>query len=79
VPRLKEGRAITILVPLGARRRAGHVAALDAAPTTTWTKPFGAEELLARVRVALRRTDGVGRLGRDPPRRSSRSISIAAG
>ena len=43
--------------PLGARRRKDKVAALDAGADDYVTKPFGAEELLARVRAALRRTE----------------------
>ena len=44
------------------------VAALDAGADDYVTKPFGSEELLARIRVALRRTDGRRRSSRDDRR-----------
>ena len=40
--------------PLGRRRRAEKVAALDAGADDYVTKPFGMDELLARLRAALR-------------------------
>jgi two-component system KDP operon response regulator KdpE len=54
---VRDGRATPIVV-LSARGAEGDkVRALDAGADDYVTKPFGAEELLARIRVALRRTD----------------------
>jgi two-component system KDP operon response regulator KdpE len=55
--RLREGRALPIVVLSARGAEHDKVAALDAGADDYVTKPFGAEELLARIRVALRRTD----------------------
>src|SRR6476469_3575697 len=56
--RLREGRAVPIVVLSARGGERDKVAALDAGADDYVTKPFGAEELLARIRVALRRSDG---------------------
>jgi len=55
--RVREGSSVPILV-LSARGAEGDkVKALDAGADDYVTKPFGTEELLARIRAALRRPD----------------------
>jgi len=54
---LRDGRSTPIIVLSARGAEADKVRALDAGADDYVTKPFGAEELLARIRVALRRVD----------------------
>ncbi len=64
--RVRATSAVPILVLSARGGEADKVQALDLGADDYVTKPFGPEELLARVRVALRRVagDGVGEGGR---------------
>jgi len=55
--RIREGRSVPILVLSARSAEAEKVAALDAGADDYVTKPFGPDELLARLRAALRRAD----------------------
>src|SRR4029077_11768077 len=52
---LREGSRVPIIVISARGREADKVEALDAGADDYLTKPFGVNELLARIRVALRR------------------------
>lgn len=55
--RLREWTMVPILILSGRRQESDKVAALDAGADDYITKPYGVEELLARVRVALRHSE----------------------
>ena len=57
--KVREQRATPIIILSARGAEAEKVRALDAGADDYVTKPFGSEELLARVRAALRRGDGV--------------------
>ncbi len=57
---IRDGSATPIIVLSARGKEAEKVAALDAGADDYVTKPFGTEELLARVRVALRRVETPG-------------------
>ena len=54
---IRDGRSTPIIVLSARGAESDKVGALDAGADDYVTKPFGAEELLARIRVALRRVD----------------------
>jgi two-component system KDP operon response regulator KdpE len=54
---IRDERAVPIIVLSARGAEADKVAALDAGADDYVTKPCGTEELLARIRVALRRTE----------------------
>ena len=57
--RIRERQATPIVVLSARHGEADKVGALDAGADDYVTKPFGAEELLARIRAALRRGEAV--------------------
>lgn len=56
--RIREWSRVPVLVLSARGREADKVAALDAGADDYLTKPFGVQELLARIRVALRHAVG---------------------
>jgi two-component system KDP operon response regulator KdpE len=54
---LRDGRSMPIIVLSARGAESDKVGALDAGADDYVTKPFGTEELLARIRVALRRSE----------------------
>ncbi|HEX6800234.1 MAG TPA: response regulator transcription factor [Ktedonobacterales bacterium] len=65
--RIRERSTAPIIVLTALDAESDKVAALDLGADDYLTKPFGVEELLARVRAALRRTDWEGQAPRPGP------------
>src|SRR5207253_6343092 len=65
IRRLREWTAVPIIVLSARGQERDKVAALDAGADDYVSKPFGAGELLARIRVALRHTAGASHEGDD--------------
>ncbi|HVQ75922.1 MAG TPA: response regulator [Candidatus Binatia bacterium] len=65
IRRLREWTAVPILVLSARGQERDKIAALDAGADDYVSKPFGAGELLARMRVALRHLAHLGRDGGD--------------
>jgi two-component system KDP operon response regulator KdpE len=63
IRRLREWTRVPIIVLSARGQERAKVEALDAGADDYIAKPFGADELLARIRVALRHTAGAGREG----------------
>ncbi len=57
---IRDGSATPIIVLSARGKEADKVAALDSGADDYVTKPFGTEELMARIRVALRRLEPPG-------------------
>ena len=64
VRRLRGWSAVPVIVLSVRERQSDKVAALDAGADDYLTKPFGMDELLARIRVALRRATPPGAAAR---------------
>jgi len=63
IRRLREWSAVPIIVLSARGQEQDKVAALDAGADDYVSKPFGASEMLARIRVALRHSAGASREG----------------
>jgi len=63
IRRLREWTAVPIIVLSARGQEQDKVAALDAGADDYVSKPFGASELMARIRVALRHTTGASHEG----------------
>ena len=65
IRRLREWTAVPVIVLSARGQERDKVGALDAGADDYVSKPFGAGELLARIRVALRHTAGASHEGED--------------
>jgi two-component system KDP operon response regulator KdpE len=65
IRRVREWTAVPVIVLSAREHERDKVAALDSGADDYVSKPFGADELLARIRVALRHAAGGGSSGLD--------------
>jgi two-component system, OmpR family, KDP operon response regulator KdpE len=78
VRRLREWSTVPVIILSARAREQDKVAALDAGADDYLTKPFGAGELLARLRVALRHAASRGRPGEPAIRVGGLEVDLAA-
>jgi two-component system KDP operon response regulator KdpE len=78
VRRLREWSAVPVIVLSARAREQDKIAALDAGADDYLTKPFGAGELLARLRVALRHAASRGAPGEPEFRMGDLAVDLAA-
>jgi two-component system KDP operon response regulator KdpE len=78
VRRLREWSAVPVIVLSARAREQDKIAALDAGADDYLTKPFGAGELLARLRVALRHASSRGAPGEPEFRVGDLVVDLAA-
>jgi len=78
VRRLREWSTVPVIILSARAREQDKVAALDAGADDYLTKPFGAGELLARLRVALRHAASRGQPGEPTFRVGDLEVDLAA-
>jgi len=78
VRRLREWSAVPVIILSARAREQDKIAALDAGADDYLTKPFGAGELLARLRVALRHAASRGQPGEPTFRVGELAVDLAA-
>jgi len=78
VRRLREWSTVPVIILSARTREQDKVAALDAGADDYLTKPFGAGELLARLRVALRHAASRGQPGEPTFRVGDLEVDLAA-
>ena len=78
VRRLREWSTVPVIILSARAREQDKVAALDAGADDYLTKPFGAGELLARLRVALRHAASRGLPGEPAVRVGDLEVDLAA-
>jgi two-component system KDP operon response regulator KdpE len=78
VRRLREWSNVPVIILSARAREQDKIAALDAGADDYLTKPFGAGELLARLRVALRHAASRGQAGEPTFRVGDLEVDLAA-